>query len=182
MNTTMTTPSEILSKPYARRIVRDESGAYTASILEFPGCLAYGDSASDALAELEKVAESWLTVALANGNPIREPFDSDGYSGKIALRLPRTLHRQVAEFAELEHTSINQLLVHAVSRYIGGAETIRNAASAMFFPIHINLANLGSLQNFRVTRKLPTAGTMIASPEALAPLTKTVTGVEVIHG
>ncbi len=111
---------EILSKEYARRLVPDESGGYVASIHEFPGCIAEGNTADEAITNLDAAAASWVEVALSNGYEIRDPVSFHGYSGKIALRIPRGLHKQVAELAELEGTSINQLLVTGISQYVSG--------------------------------------------------------------
>lgn len=109
----------ILSKEYARRLVPDETGGYVASIQEFPGCIAEGDTAEEAIRNLDAAAASWVNVALSNGYEIREPISFQGYSGKIALRIPRGLHKQIAELAELEGSSINQLLVTAIAQYLG---------------------------------------------------------------
>lgn len=109
----------ILSKEYARRLVPDETGGYVASIQEFPGCIAEGDTAEEAIRNLDAAAASWVNVALSNGYEIREPISFHGYSGKIALRIPRGLHKQIAELAELEGSSINQLLVAATAQYLG---------------------------------------------------------------
>lgn len=108
----------ILKKPYARRLIPDESGGYVASIHEFPGCIADGDTAKQALNNLERAAAAWLASALSSGYPVREPVDFYGYSGKIALRIPRGLHKQIAELAELEGVSINQLLNTSISEYV----------------------------------------------------------------
>lgn len=123
--------AEILSKEYARRLVPDETGGYVASIQEFPGCIAEGDNAEDAIKNLDKAAVAWVEVALSNGYEIREPTSFHGYSGKIALRIPRGLHKQVAEQAELEETSINQLLVAAISQYLGSKHTFRDMLKVM---------------------------------------------------
>ena len=117
---------EILSKPYARRLVPDETGGFVASILEFPGCIAEGDTPEEAMSNLDEAATSWVEVALANGYAFRDPIEYHGYNGKVALRLPRSLHRQVAELAELEVSSINQLLVMAISHYVSGKQLINS--------------------------------------------------------
>ena len=41
------------------------------------------------------------------------------YSGRLLLRMPRTLHEQLAEAAEQEGTSLNQLIVGLLSRSLG---------------------------------------------------------------
>jgi predicted RNase H-like HicB family nuclease len=113
---------DILKRGYVRRLAPDESGGYVASILEFPGCIAEGDTAEEALENLDKAAEAWITVSLANGHQIPAPIDFDGYSGKLALRMPRMLHKQAAELAAMEGCSLNQLLVTAIAHYVGGKQ------------------------------------------------------------
>jgi predicted RNase H-like HicB family nuclease len=123
--------SEILKKPYARRLVRDEAGGYTASIQEFPGCVAEGDTAEEALRNLDEAAASWIEVSLLNGREIREPIDFEGCSGKIALRIPRGLHKQVAELAEMEGSSINQLLATAIASYVSGKQVLHRVTEVL---------------------------------------------------
>ena len=120
---------KVIGKPYARRLSPDETGGYVGSILEFPGCFAEGDSAEEAMKNLNEAAESWVESALSSGCDIREPISFEGCSGKIALRVPRGLHKQIAELAELEDTSINQLLVTAISTYVGSKRSYEIAAS-----------------------------------------------------
>lgn len=122
---------EILEKPYMRRLVPDGEGGYSASIQEFPGCYAEGDTADEALQLLEDAAASWVAVQLANGNAIREPIDLFGASGKIALRIPRGLHKQVAEMAELEACSVNQFLTAAISDYVGKIDVLHKVGSVL---------------------------------------------------
>ena len=121
--TTTSLISAILAKPYTRRLLPDEDGGYTATIQEFPGCIAEGDSADEALRNLDEAAASWIEVSLSHGRAISEPLSFQGYSGKIALRIPRGLHQQVAELAELENCSINQLLTSAIASYVGNLQT-----------------------------------------------------------
>ncbi len=109
----------ILARPYVRRLLPDEAGGYTAYIHEFPGCVAEGDTANEALFNLDKVAASWLAVSLAHGQSIAEPIEPFDFSGKVALRIPRSLHRDVAELAQLQGCSVNQLLSVAISEYVG---------------------------------------------------------------
>ena len=110
------------SKDYVHRLKADETGGYVASILEFPGCIAEGDTAQEAIDNLNKAAESWISAAESTGYPVREPIDFNGFSGKTALRMPRNLHKQAAELADLEGCSLNQLLVTAIAHYVGGKQ------------------------------------------------------------
>lgn len=109
----------ILARPYVRRLLPDEAGGYTAYIHEFPGCVAEGETADEALFNLDKAAASWLAVSLAHGQPIAEPIQPFDFSGRVALRIPRSLHRDIAELARLQGCSVNQLLSVAISDYVG---------------------------------------------------------------
>jgi antitoxin HicB len=108
-----------LKQPYTRMVVPDSDGTYRAEILEFPGCIATGDTAAEALATLEEVAEDWLVLALERGQPIPEPLENTDYSGRLVLRLPKSLHKKAAIAAELDGVSLNQLIVASVAEYVG---------------------------------------------------------------
>lgn len=123
---------KILNKPYGRRLIPDEDGGYVAMIQEFPGCVAEGDTPDEAIKNLDKAAASWVQVALSNGYEIRDPVSFFGYSGKIALRIPRGLHKQVAELAQQEDTSINQLLATAIAQYVGGKRAMHEISESIF--------------------------------------------------
>ncbi|TCL75318.1 putative HicB family RNase H-like nuclease [Hydrogenispora ethanolica] len=45
-----------------------------------------------------------------------ETLGAQGYSGKINIRIPKTLHARLVTEAELEGTSLNQLIVAKLSR------------------------------------------------------------------
>jgi predicted RNase H-like HicB family nuclease len=111
---------DYLKRPYARVLTPDEeTGTYTAEILEFPGCIAQGDTPEEAYSSLESTAEGWIQAALDMGQEIPAPTDPHSYSGRIALRLPRSLHRRAAQIAERDGTSLNQFLVSAIAERVG---------------------------------------------------------------
>ena len=141
---------KILRKPYARRLAPDEDGGYVASIHEFPGCIAEGNSAEEAMQNLHKAAAAWVEAALSSGYSIREPVSFLGHSGKIALRLPRGLHKQVAELAELEECSLNNLLVSAISEYLGRNLAYKKLSDNFAFEVRRLLSDgLVSLYSYR---------------------------------
>jgi predicted RNase H-like HicB family nuclease len=97
----------------------DQDGGYYAEILEFPGCRAEGDTPSETYENLDRAAESWIEACFEADQEIPEPFNNLGFSGRIALRLPRSIHRQAARMAERDGVSLNQFLVSAVASRIG---------------------------------------------------------------
>lgn len=132
----MTNATEILKKPYARVVVPESDGTFRAEIHEFPGCIAVGETASEALSVLEEVAESWLESALANRHLIPEPIEIVDYSGKLVLRLPKSLHSKAAFASKRDGVSLNQFISTALAVYIGSAEAKANQPS---YGVTVNL-------------------------------------------
>ena len=44
---------------------------------------------------------------------------NQGFGGKVALRLPKSLHRQAAQLAARDGVSLNQFLVSAIAERVG---------------------------------------------------------------
>lgn len=120
--------SEKIDNRYVRRLTPDPSGGFTATIHEFPGCIAEGNTADEALQNLEKTAISWINSAKFNGYPVNPPIDYEGASGKIALRISRRLHQLAAERADLEGVSLNQFIGNALAHYLGQQDGMRRLA------------------------------------------------------
>ncbi len=111
---------EYLKEPYSRILIPDaESGTYTAEILEFSGCIAQGSTPQEAYEKLEEATIAWIEAALDLGQEVPPPSMAHGYGGKIALRLPKSLHRQVAMAAERDESSVNQFIVAAIGEKLG---------------------------------------------------------------
>ena len=116
--------NQILAKPYARVITPDRSGGYAAQVLEFPGCFSDGDTPDEAYRNLQEAAENWVEAALAQRIAIPEPFASQGYSGTVSLRLPKSLHRRAAQYAHSDGVSLNQFLVSAIAVRVGSEDAV----------------------------------------------------------
>jgi predicted RNase H-like HicB family nuclease len=131
----------ILAKPYTRRLTPDVDGGYTATIQEFPGCVADGETSDEAITNLERAALSWVEAQLDLGQSVPEPVALYGYSGKLALRIPRGLHKRVAEQALSEGVSINQFLATAISSFVGAKsiadKLIDQLKPALFAQTHL---------------------------------------------
>ena len=97
----------------------DDSG-YIAVGKDLPGCSAFGKTPADAVTQIQSAISAWRPAAADAGNPIPEPSRPTDEpaalpSGKILLRLPRTLHGSLIERAEYEEVSLNQYLVYLLS-------------------------------------------------------------------
>jgi predicted RNase H-like HicB family nuclease len=191
------TPEEYLKEPYSRVLVPDESGGYSAEMLEFPGCFAEGDTADEAMKALERAAESWIQAALDQGQEIPRPFVNQGYSGKVALRLPKSVHRKCIQFAERDGTSLNQFLVSAVAARIGAeeccgrlvsrlTETVQKQVAVVLSQIaNITFVNHAITTNFHVSindpkEKLPLEGFRFDRPLRKATTSEPSNPLEVV--
>jgi antitoxin HicB len=114
--------SEYLRKPYERVIIPDDEGRYAAKILEFPGCFSEGGSPEEAYANLEEAASNWIQSAVDQGMTIPPPFATQGYSGTVSLRLPKSMHRRAVEHAQRDGVSLNQFLVSAIAARVGAED------------------------------------------------------------
>jgi antitoxin HicB len=125
---------EILNRPYQRVLIPDaESGTFAAIIAEFPGCISQGDNPAEAYSNLEDAAQAWLESALESGIPIPEPEadrEESFFSGRIVLRMPKSMHRDAVKEAEREGTSLNSFLLTAVAAKLG-QDSVRNELSAL---------------------------------------------------
>jgi predicted RNase H-like HicB family nuclease len=138
----LTTASEYLKKPYSRILIPVGDGTYFAEILEFPGCFAGGQSPDEAYKNLEEVAESWIEAAQDQGQEIPRPFATHDFSGRIALRIPRSIHKQAAKFAEMDDTSLNQFFLTAIASRVGAEEfyeRLSNKLEAKFMKVAITM-------------------------------------------
>lgn len=121
-NTFTKSAGEYLKEPYARILIPEEGGRYSAEVLEFPGCFSQGDTAEEAIYNLEEAAKNWIETTLESGKPIPNPSAHYGYNGKIALRLPGSLHQKAVQLAERDGVSLNTFLVGAIAARVAAKE------------------------------------------------------------
>lgn len=108
-------------QPFPYRIFVEWSAEDEAFIGRVPalGAMAHGDTAEDATREARMAAEGMLVV-LRNQKKAAPPPDVAGdFSGRVLLRLPRSLHEQIALRAEADGVSLNQELLVLLSGAMG---------------------------------------------------------------
>jgi antitoxin HicB len=123
-NEAKVTALDYLKKPYARIVVPEPDGSFRAEIQEFPGCIALAPTESEALLVLQEVAAEWIDATLAKGQLIPEPTEDSGYSGKLVLRLAKSLHRKAAYAANRDGVSLNQFIVTALAEHVGAVNAV----------------------------------------------------------
>lgn len=100
-------------------ILRRDDELWAAEVLEFPGCFSSGDTAAEAIENLEDAMADWLRSEIDAGHEIPEPIDEETYSGRVTLRITPTMHRRAVLRAQVEGVSLNRLLSAAIAGYLG---------------------------------------------------------------
>lgn len=111
-----------------RRRDLDGETVFEARVRELPDLAEYADTAAEAY-ELAVDAITTTTEVLAErGRSMPAPQEPvDDWSGRITLRLPKSLHRTLSETAETEGNSLNQYIVNVLSYFSGYAHAERAA-------------------------------------------------------
>ena len=88
---------------------------FEARVKELPDVREYAESAQEAYALAIDTIETAAAMFTESGRPSPLPAQpQDQYSGRVTLRLPKSLHRALANGAEEEGVSLNQHLVTAL--------------------------------------------------------------------
>lgn len=113
----MRTIEDYMAMPYRMEIVEDsDEGGFVASYPDLPGCISCGETVEAEAANAQDAKRAWLEAAMEDGIAIREPDSLDDYSGQFKLRIPKSLHRSLAEHSQREGISMNQYCVYLLSR------------------------------------------------------------------
>lgn len=116
------TVDEYLNLPYTIEVIQDtneDDPGWVARVVELPGCLTQADSFKELGEMIDDAMRAWLTVALEARLEIPVPRTIEAYSGKFVVRVPRSLHRQLAEAAERDGVSLNAYVNVALARAVG---------------------------------------------------------------
>ena len=113
----MKTVEDYLSLPYRMELTPDQDeGGFVVSFPDLKGCVSVGDTLDQAVRNAQEAPRAWLTAALEDGYAIPEPDALDSYSGQFKLRIPKSLHRELAEHSRREGISMNQYCLYLLSR------------------------------------------------------------------
>lgn len=110
---------------------------FEATAKEFPDIREYGDTPSEAYDLARETIEHAIEVMRRDGTHYPAPSRHDGeYSGRITLRLAKSLHRAAAQLAEEEGVSLNLFLSQVIAHAVGilGIKSQQAVINNYFFP------------------------------------------------
>lgn len=101
-----------LNLPYTFIVIPDDD-CYFIKVKELEGCMSQGDTIEEAFSMIRDAMNSWLDIAIEEGDEIPLPVSMQevNYSGKMSLRMPKSLHKKVAKEAKKEGVSLNSYIV-----------------------------------------------------------------------
>jgi antitoxin HicB len=112
-----------LNLPYSVEVVPTEDG-YFARVRELPGCTARAGNLEELRPKVEQAKRAWIEEALKRGEHVPttgtpgKDEEDQRYSGRILVRVPKSLRRELIERAALEGVSLNQFILAALARAV----------------------------------------------------------------
>ncbi|HEX5249218.1 MAG TPA: type II toxin-antitoxin system HicB family antitoxin [Gaiellales bacterium] len=123
---------DYLGLPYTIELTpdHDDDGrtGWVAEVEELPGCITQVDALDELEASIRDAMTAWISVALEDGRDIPAPRSEQSYSGRFLLRLPKSLHGDLAHEAEREGVSLNQLVTSMLAASVGWHHRLRETA------------------------------------------------------
>ena len=111
----MENATEAVIQHYRVALRFDPDGYWVAEHPELPSCIADGRTAATALASLDVARDLWIESRCATGLPVPEPGEEPQYSGRLLLRIAKSLHRELAQEAETEGVSLNSWIARILA-------------------------------------------------------------------
>ena len=101
----------------------DEGEGYVLHCPELKGCVTCADTVEQGIKMIEDAKKCWVTACLEDNISIPEPNDCSDYSGQFKIRIPKSLHKSLAERSRQEGVSMNQLCMYLLSSGTGTAQS-----------------------------------------------------------
>ena len=109
--------------PYPVTLVHEDDDQWVATIDALPGCSGRGATPDEAVERAAEAMTTWLASARRDGKDVPEPKTAQSHSGRLLLRMPQTLHAELARVAEREKVSLNQFITDVLAGALGWRTT-----------------------------------------------------------
>lgn len=110
---------EYMNLNYRFELIEDPyEGGYVISYPDLGGCLSCGETVQEAIENGKDAKRVWLIAAIEDGVSIPKPLENCEFSGQFRIRMPKSLHKYLADRARAEGISMNQYCVYLLSKNI----------------------------------------------------------------
>lgn len=112
-----------------RRGVFDGDVLFEARVRELPDVADYAESEVEAYALAIDTIEATALIFAESGRSMPMPHvPAEDFSGRVTLRVPRSLHRALSEAADEEGVSLNQHIVNVLGYFCGYASSEKSSS------------------------------------------------------
>jgi antitoxin HicB len=116
------TIQELMRLPYRMEVLFDED-YWAAEFPDLPGLVAGHETWEGLLAAIDDAKRAYFEAAFERELPIPPPkARQEEFSGRLMVRLPKTVHREAVSAARREGASLNAFITVAVARELGRIE------------------------------------------------------------
>jgi RNA polymerase sigma-B factor len=119
-------------RDYGIELVRDVAGGrWVAQVRELPGCIAVGETAEEAVRQIQSAVREWPADAVGKAPEAPKTRSASKHGGRVLVRMPPPLHAELARAADRKQVSLNQFITDSLSAAVrrrrgeepaGGAE------------------------------------------------------------
>lgn len=106
---------DYLAMEYPFMVHADPDGGYVIVFPDLPGCMTQVDDATDIGPMAEDARKGWIETCYELGREIPLPSYTEEYSGRFVVRMPKSLHRDLAEQADRNDVSLNTWIIYLLS-------------------------------------------------------------------
>jgi antitoxin HicB len=103
---------------WVRPLSDEDGGAWLAEVPDLPGCMSDGETPEEAVLNVQDAIQEWIAAAAEMGREVPAPgqySDDAEYSGRLSLRMPKSLHADLVRGAGREGVSVNQYVLYLLS-------------------------------------------------------------------
>ena len=142
-----------------KELSEDDGGGWLAEISDLPGCIADGETAQEAIDNIQTAKYCWIETAINRGKNIPLPNlqENDAFSGKFTFRMPKFLHKKLSEAAKKENISLNQYILSLISLNFG--IELGSSTKNTYHNTNIYIQELSKIDDFNELSILPTWNT-----------------------
>jgi len=114
-----------------RHGVFEGEACFEARVRELPNLAEYADTFEEAYALAIDAIETTSMVLAEQGRPMPQPLNvPEDFSGRVTLRIPKTLHRALTQAADDEGVSLNQHMVNVLMYFSGYGVGMKEAPAS----------------------------------------------------
>lgn len=157
-----------------RKETIDGEKLYVGKVAELPDVMAYEDSYEYAHTVLLEAIASLKEIANEQMRTFPVPFEAEGeYSGRVTLRITKSLHKSASLMADREGVSLNQFLNTVIAEAVGERKgKISNVATALTAQNHSNIVNFPSAHQKQPSSNTASAASMTSILVDIKPLSQ----------